>query len=493
MGVYAKATPLRMLGVAVLATATLVLFGGGAAKAKDLDGDYTLTNDITEQIRIVENRNVVLNLNGYDVTTTGEDAIVVEKGATLTVIGDGTIEATGKGWASLYNKGGEVVLNDGTFLKDDGKGSYYTILNHGGMVINDGVMVQMINGAGSSLIDNGYYNFTDTSNDKQGHIAGLNYEKPTLTINGGTFDGGMNTVKNDDNGVLEINGGTFSNTTQVAVMNWNETTINGGTFNVANGAALSNGGYGLESVDRGLFVINGGIYNAEALFNENAYDEEDARFTYDPVKVNGGEFNVHSVMVPDLEPIALPCITGGLFTDDSIELPDLPAGYYDYIVKDGATLVTDEEVDFATDYFVVNLTVGDSYLLDLPQLVLDNATISLENLDGVIDRLDNEILTVHPGISMITVEFNGEVQTYVFNIAAATADGEEDSADEAPEVTAPVTDTNDNEAVSAPNTGIATDATSGAADGASILAAITTALAMLIVLAGIRIAAKEND
>lgn len=29
MGVYAKATPLRMLGVAVLVTATLVLFGGG--------------------------------------------------------------------------------------------------------------------------------------------------------------------------------------------------------------------------------------------------------------------------------------------------------------------------------------------------------------------------------------------------------------------------------------------------------------------------------
>ena len=487
MGVYAKTTPLRMLGVAVLVTATLVLFGGGTVKAKDLDGDYTLTNSMTEQIRVVENKNVVLNLNGHDITTTGEDAIVVEKGATLTVVGDGIVEATGSGSpASLYNKGGEVILNGGTFLKDASKAGYYTILNHGGMVINDGVTVQMINGAGSSLIANGYYNFSDTSNDKQGYIAGLNYEKPTLTINGGIFDGGMNTVKNDDNGVMEINDGTFSNTTQVAVMNWNEAIINGGTFNVANGAALSNGGYGADSVDRGLFTINGGVYNADSLFNENG-DSGD----YEPVKVTGGVFNVNDVLAPSLEPKAMPYITGGLFTTPGIKLPELPDGYYGYIVKDGATLVTDEAVDFKGGDFVVNLTVGDSYLLDLPQLVLDNATISLENLDGVIDRLDNEILTVHPGISLVKVEFHNQVQTYVINIADVV-DGNQDDTD-APSVTDPVEKAPVDEAdIVAPNTGITTP-TSDSIGGTSALAAITTALAMLIVLAGIRIAAKEND
>ena len=491
MGVYAKATPLRMLGVAVLVTATLVLFGGGTAKAKDLDGDYTLTNDITEQIRIVENKNVVLNLNGYDITTTGEDAIVVEKGATLTVVGGGTVEAIGSGSpASLYNKGGEVVLNGGIFYKDVSKNGYYAILNHGEMTINAGVTVKMVGDPTSSLMANGYYSFTNTSNDKQGYIAGLNYEKPTMIINGGIFDGGLNTVKNDDNGVLEINDGTFSNTTQVAVMNWNEAVINGGTFTVANGAALSNGGYGLESVDRGLFVINGGIYNAEALFNENAYDENTG-FTYDPVEVNGGEFNVQSVMVPGLEPIALPCITGGLFTDDSIELPALPAGYYRYTVKGGATLVTDEAVDFKGGDFVVNLTVGDSYLLDLPQLVLDNATISLENLDGVIDRLGNEVFTVHPGVSLVKVEFNNQVQTYVINIADVVDDNQDDT--DAPSVTDPVEKAPVDEAdIVAPNTGITTLA-SDSIGGTSALATITTALAMLVVLAGIRIAAKEND
>ena len=487
MGVYAKATPLRMLGVAVLVTATLVLFGGGTAKAKDLDGDYTLTNSMTEQIRIVENKNVVLNLNGYDITTIGEDAIVVEKGAALTVVGDGIVEATGSGSpASLYNKGGEVILNGGTFLKDASKAGYYTILNHGGMVINDGVTVQMINGAGSSLIANGYYNFSDTSNDKQGYIAGLNYEKPTLTINGGIFDGGMNTVKNDDNGVMEINDGTFSNTTQVAVMNWNEAIINGGTFNVANGAALSNGGYGADSVDRGLFTINGGVYNADSLFNENG-DSGD----YEPVEVTGGVFNVNDVLVPSLEPKAMPYITGGLFTTPGIKLPELPDGYYGYIVKGGATLVTDEAVDFATDDFVVNLTVGDSYLLDLPQLVLDNATIRLENMDGVIDRLDNEILTVHPGISLVKVEFNNQVQTYVINIADVVDDNQDDT--DAPSVTDPVEKAPVDEAdIVAPNTGITTPA-SDSIGGTSALATITTALAMLVVLAGIRIAAKEND
>lgn len=40
-----------------------------------------------------------------------------------------------------------------------------------------------------------------------------------------TAPGGLNTVKNDDGGILDISGGTFINTAQSAVMNWNKTTI----------------------------------------------------------------------------------------------------------------------------------------------------------------------------------------------------------------------------------------------------------------------------
>ena len=40
-----------------------------------------------------------------------------------------------------------------------------------------------------------------------------------LTIEGGNFAGGVNTVKNDSFVVLTINGGNFSNTAQYVIMN----------------------------------------------------------------------------------------------------------------------------------------------------------------------------------------------------------------------------------------------------------------------------------
>lgn len=486
MGMHIKATPMRMLGVAIFAALFMTVIGGGAAKAKDLDGDYTLTQNMTEQIVVVANKTVVLDLNGCNITTTGEDAIVVEKGAMLTVKGAGTVEATGSGsWAALYNKAGEVVLDGGTYLKDDDKGSYYAILNHGGLTINDGVAVQMINGAGSSLIDNGYYNYANTTNDKLGHIPGLNYEKPTLTINGGAFDGGMNTVKNDDNGVLEINGGTFKNTTQVTVMNWNEATINGGTFNVTNGAALSNGGYGVDSVDRGIMTVNGGTFNSDSLLTENKGTD-----AYDSVQVNGGTFNIATVTMPGLM-VQAPTITGGVFTNNDIELPALPDGYYAYILGDGSKLVTDQKVDFESDKFVLNLTMGgENGVLDLDDFVLQNAAISIERLDdGNVEMNGAEIIATHPGTVVVTVEFNGEVQTYVINIAAA-----DETTDDDGEVTQPVDETTDagNGDVTAPNTGSVVPQTSTANDSVSTLATITTAIVMLMMLAGVRAACRED-
>lgn len=49
-----------------------------------------------------------------------------------------------------------------------------------------------------------------------------------LTINGGTFTGGLNTVKNDDAGEMIINGGTITGFAQSCVQNNNVLTITGG-------------------------------------------------------------------------------------------------------------------------------------------------------------------------------------------------------------------------------------------------------------------------
>ena len=67
-----------------------------------------------------------------------------------------------------------------------------------------------------------------------------NIVTPKLTINGGTFSGGLNTIKNDDGATLEIKNGTFNNMSQATVQNHHVTTISGGTFNCS-GAKICSG------------------------------------------------------------------------------------------------------------------------------------------------------------------------------------------------------------------------------------------------------------
>lgn len=55
------------------------------------------------------------------------------------------------------------------------------------MTINNGVTVSQ-SGGFSSMIANGYYNYTD-ENPRNGHVEGRNHAKPELVITGGTFSG----------------------------------------------------------------------------------------------------------------------------------------------------------------------------------------------------------------------------------------------------------------------------------------------------------------
>lgn len=170
--------------------------------------------------------------------------------------------------------------------KNENSNDYYVILNHGVMTINGGTVKST--STHSSLIDNGYYNFS-SSNERLGHVDGVNELYPTLTINNGMFDGGLNTVKNDDNGKLVINNGTFRNTVQVSLMNWNETIVNGGTFETPIGNDKTNvfvGSYGADSNDIGKLIINGGTFNAE-----HAIEVSKTNPVTIPVEISGGTFN----------------------------------------------------------------------------------------------------------------------------------------------------------------------------------------------------------
>lgn len=241
--------------------------------------EQTITNNGTLAIKLGEQtvitektivNNGELTLEGTTGTiATSEDAgnsvhaIRNTKSATLTING-GTYDATTHASATVYNAGGNVIIEDGTFLRsnengsnatNNGGNSYYLIDNYGTMTINGGNFE--FDGEYSSLIHNGYQNYASQYTQNKLGIA-----NPTMTINGGTFAGGLNTLKNDDGGIMIINGGKFVSYAQQALLNWNVATINGGTFDGTNGDTCIYNSWGDDSIDKGQLNITGGEFIA---------------------------------------------------------------------------------------------------------------------------------------------------------------------------------------------------------------------------------------
>ena len=230
-----------------------------------------LVNNVTEAVTIPADKTITLDLNGKKLTNAdGQDTITVALGASLTVTGSGTVDNVTHGKTAIYNNG-TVILNGGSYtrsaeastsIENANGNSYYNILNHGTMTIGKNVSVTS-RGSFSSLIANGYYNFSDT-NPRSGYVFGTNQETPSLTINGGTFSGGINTIKNDDNATLTVNNGSFSNMTQAAIQNNHVATINGGTFDAKANHAIENrhfdGGHNTGSVTVTSGTFTGGLY-----------------------------------------------------------------------------------------------------------------------------------------------------------------------------------------------------------------------------------------
>ena len=189
-----------------------------------------LMKDTSENITISAGKTIVIDLNGKKLTNADSHTIV--NNGNLTIQGSGTVDNVTHQKAALVNYG-TAVLNGGTYTRslenpennkdNSGGNSYYTILNDkgGNMTINAGVEVTNV-GHFSSMIRNG------------GDANSSAMSK--LTIHGGVFSGGINTVKNDEFGDLTITGGSFSNTSQYVIMNWHKANISGGTFETNEGA-----------------------------------------------------------------------------------------------------------------------------------------------------------------------------------------------------------------------------------------------------------------
>lgn len=255
---------------------------------------YVMSEDTTAFVNVPAGVTATLDLGGKTLTNKADEhTIIVENGATLTITGNGIVDNVSHGKGAIVNSG-EVTLNGGTFKRSAEKGTYspygnggnswYTIANYGTMEINTGVTVENAGGY-SSMIRNGGDATVDCN----------------LTIRGGNFVGGVNTVKNDSFGVLTINGGNFSNTAQYVIMNWNKAEITAGTFQTLDtaSAVLFTSAYDADANTIGKLSISGGEFKHASDTQEMIVDHYDASNS-GTAAVTGGRFDADiSAYVPN--------------------------------------------------------------------------------------------------------------------------------------------------------------------------------------------------
>ena len=192
-----------------------------------------LTVDASAALEIT--KNMVIDLNGKDVETTGVDAIKVASGVTVTFSGDGEVKGDIRPLA--VDKGGNVVINGGTFTggKTAADGNYGAIKNGGMMTINGGTF--NVNADGQYIV----YGFDDSTTVINGGTFtartvvatnGKNSPHATLIINDGTFNG----TEADEAlvfipaGTFSVYGGTFNAKTTALCVCGGTTNLYGGTF-----------------------------------------------------------------------------------------------------------------------------------------------------------------------------------------------------------------------------------------------------------------------
>lgn len=250
-----------------------------AIEAVAADDTVKLLADAAEDVTVANGKSLVLDLNGFKLTN-AKDHTITNNGTLIIADSSdaktGTVDSLTHAKGALVNNG-TATLKGGLFERSQEKGvldpygnggnSWYTVQNKGTMTIEDGAIVRNAGGFSSNLCN------ADGANVK-------------MVINGGTFSGGINAVKNGSNTTLEITGGTFTNTSQYVIMNWSKATISGGSF-TAEGTApsvLFTSSYGQDKDD---LQVSGGSFAGSETMIRNYYNAENRG----NAAVSGGTFS----------------------------------------------------------------------------------------------------------------------------------------------------------------------------------------------------------
>lgn len=253
-----------------------------AIAAVEDGGTIKLSGGLGADEVINADKQFTLDMNNAVIVDNEKTPVNVGVNGALTLTGNGNVECNKHGKPAINNNG-NLIIENGSYTRsvDEKNNSYYTMVNHGNIVINDGIFQapRIV----SSMIDNGYYDYA------QDYKAGEMAEYPELTINGGTFINAFYVIKNDDNGKLYINDGNFYGT---IFNNGYEMVVKGGNFKVTDGT-YNIGMRKLNDVmNSGKLLIEGGTFysNGEVNFKHNGGGEEP------DVVVKGGKF---SAVVPE--------------------------------------------------------------------------------------------------------------------------------------------------------------------------------------------------
>ena len=394
----------------------------------------TLLKDVTEDITISVGKNITLDLGNSKLTNKSGDTITVALGATLTITGNsedetkvGTVDNVTNGKADIVNNG-TVILNGGLYLRSEetgtdsetsGDNSYYNILNHGEMTINNDTMVMQETGKYSSLIVNGYYNYyAEGTDSRQKYVEGINQAAPKLTINDGVFFGGVNTIKNDDGGELIINGGGFGNEEGCAVMNNNTATIKGGHF-IAEGNYVLYSRYINDTVNTGKLTVTNGKFEGNL-----------AQINYAPIAISGGTFTTDptaylaegymSPKVGDSYKVELE--TDAVAQIDDNKYTTLQDAFQAATKGDTVKLLTDVHTD-GTDSYGACLTIRVPITLDLNEHTIyspDDMGNNNKNFVALYVAADTTLKATTGGID---TGKNGGYAINVYKGAKLTIDG----------------------------------------------------------------------
>ena len=214
---------------------------------------------LTASLIVAGDKTVTLDLNSYKITADMNGPHMICNAGNLTIT-DSSANKTGE----IAKIGAETNFG-------------YVIENHGTMTL-DRCKISSTS-VKSSAIENGWYTASENTAGTSCTMTIQNAEVVSVNAAGGLY-----TVKNDDYGVMVINGGVFTNGVAGAgaVLNWNDLTINGGTFTGA--SAVRTLKSGSSNFEIGKSQIKNGTFNGiiDTLDNYN---------TGITIAVTGGTFS----------------------------------------------------------------------------------------------------------------------------------------------------------------------------------------------------------